>query len=317
MRCEDGPIGDPFDKRLLFVTGKGGVGKTSVAFALGLAAAARGKRAIVCEIASQERGAALFGRKPVGFTETQVAPGLWAISIDPDLMVREYIEVQLPVRAMAEVLNRSRIFGYLAAATPGLAEMVTMGKVWELAQDLEERRAPGAERSYDQVIVDAPATGHGIALLQTPRNFREIARAGPLARQAETIERTIHDPERTGVAIVARPEEMAVNETIALADALDADPGGFAIDAVLANAVQAGRFEVSEIEELERLSDSAGAAGAAAAAAALRHARRAESQREQLDRLRDAVHAPVRELPLLVGPSFGTHELGALAEALR
>ena len=93
------------------MTGKGGVGKTTVSYALGLAAAAAGKRSIVCEIARQEHGSALFGRDPIGFNETELTDGLWAISIDPDKMVREYLEVLLPVKAMASLLYRSNLFG--------------------------------------------------------------------------------------------------------------------------------------------------------------------------------------------------------------
>ena len=100
--------------------GKGGVGRTTVAYALGRAAAARGKRVIVCEIAEQERGSAIFGRGTVGFSETRLSKRLWSISIDPERAIREYLETQLPVRAMGKVLARSRIFNYLAAATPGL-----------------------------------------------------------------------------------------------------------------------------------------------------------------------------------------------------
>ena len=125
---------DLLDKRLVIVTGKGGVGKSTVALAMGLAAAAEGRRTIVCEVSSQEHTSHVFNRAEVGFHEVEMAENLWAISIDPDEAMREYLLLQLKVRAMRDLLFRVAIFGYLAAATPGLRELVTIGKIWEVAQ---------------------------------------------------------------------------------------------------------------------------------------------------------------------------------------
>ncbi len=195
------------------MTGKGGVGKTTVAVALGLRAAEAGKRTIVCEVSSQENASRIFDHTEVGFHEVEMAENLWSISIDPDESMREYVLLQLKVRAMRDLLFRSRIFSYLAAATPGLKELVTIGKIWELAQ-LDRKVKSG--RKYDLVIVDAPATGHGIGFLQTPRTFAAIARVGPIHSQAQQLDRLITDHEHTGTAIVALPEEMPVNESAAL-----------------------------------------------------------------------------------------------------
>jgi anion-transporting ArsA/GET3 family ATPase len=197
----------------VIVTGKGGVGKSTVALALGLAAARDGRRTIVCEVSSQEHTSHVFHRAEVGFHEVEMAENLWAISIDPDQAMREYVLLQLKVRAMRDLLFRSRIFTYLAAATPGLRELVTIGKIWEVAQpDRKVKRG----HNYDLVIVDAPATGAGVGFLQTPRTFANIARVGPIKAQAEALESFIVNHRKTGVAIVALPEEMPVNETVAL-----------------------------------------------------------------------------------------------------
>src|SRR5690349_24056845 len=216
------------DKRLLFVTGKGGVGKSTIAIAMGLAAAARGKRTIVCEVGGQETASRVFRRAEIGFHEVEVADNLSAISIDPDQSLREYLLLQLRVRAMRDMLVRSRVFNYLAAATPGLKELVTIGKIWELAQP--DRRVKKAQE-YDLVIVDAPATGHGIGFLQTPRTFAGIARVGPIHAQAQQLDRLITDRDHTGTAIVALPEEMPVNETAALEQDLR-DEVGVAVDRI-------------------------------------------------------------------------------------
>src|SRR5213593_2769068 len=148
-----------FEKRLIFVTGKGGVGKSTVSAALGVAAARAGKRTIVCEVAQQERMSRFFARQGVGYPEIEIAPNLFAFSIDPQRALEEYLLMQIRVKPVYDLMFKNRIFTYFAAASPGLRELVTIGKVWELAQ-LDRRVKRGAK--YDVVIVDAPATGHGL-----------------------------------------------------------------------------------------------------------------------------------------------------------
>lgn len=298
------------------MTGKGGVGKTTVAYALGLAAAERGKRVIVVEIASQERGAALFGKKPSEFSERQLAKGLWSISIDPDKMVGEYLETHMPVRAMAGLLRRSNLFNYLAAATPGLPEMVTMGKVWELAQ--KPRKVKGATRTYDLVVIDSPATGHGVGFLQTPRTFREIARVGPLANQAKRIEEVITDRDISGVSIVARPEEMAVNESMELEATLLKPPKGssFAVDRIFANGVYPDRFTTAERKKVAGVATGVRKVAHPALEAVAEEAERRSSQESQLARLREGTVGSITELPFLFQPKLGEPELRELAAAV-
>ena len=233
------------DKRLLFVTGKGGVGKSTVAIALGLLAARRGLRTIVAELASQERMQGLFRDDDTGeqFRELELAPGLFTISIDPQHAMEEYLRVK--AGPLGQALGSSRLFQAFAMATPGMRELLSIGKVWELAQ--LKRRTRGAA-AYDLVIVDAPATGHGVGLLRTPRTFAEIARVGPIAHQGQTIADTIADPEFTGVIAVATPEEMPVNETMTLADELARDE--LPLDLVIVNALYPARFKPGEIAEL-------------------------------------------------------------------
>src|SRR5918999_5666525 len=277
-----GRLQELLEKRLVFVTGKGGVGKTTVAIALGMRAAAAGKRTIVCEVSAQENASRFFRRAEVGFHEVQMEENLWAISIDPDESMREYVLLQLKVRAMRDMLFRSRIFTYLAAATPGLKELVTIGKIWELAQ-LDRKVKKG--RKYDLVIVDAPATGHGIGFLQTPRTFANIARVGPVHAQARQLDALITDPSRSGVAIVSLPEEMPVNESAVLERELR-EGIGIQVDRVYMNGLYPERFSSEEAARLEPVAREADGPVAAAAAAAISHHRRARTQRAQLARLR-------------------------------
>jgi anion-transporting ArsA/GET3 family ATPase len=305
------PIPELLDKRLVIVTGKGGVGKTTVAVALGMRAAAEGKRTIVCEVSAQENASRMFEHTTVGFHEVELEKNLWAISIDPDESMREYVLLQLKVRAMRDMLFRSRIFNYLAAATPGLKELVTIGKIWELAQ--LDRKVKSA-RKYDTVIVDAPATGHGVGFLQTPRTFANIARVGPIHSQAQTLDNFITDHENTGVAIVALPEEMPVNESAALERDL-VEEVGVAVDRVYLNGLYPERFSKAEAEKLTALAAEEGAPKAAARAA-LSEFGRARSQRAQLARLRRRAQAPVKTLPFLFEPDLGPEAARRLSRRL-
>ena len=297
------------DKRLVFVTGKGGVGKSTVALALGLAAADRGKRTIVCEVGSQEHASRVLHRAEIGFHEVELEDNLWSISIDPDESMREYLLLQLKVRAMGDLLTRSRIFTYLAAATPGLKELVTIGKIWELAQP--DRRVKKG-REYDLVIVDSPATGHGIGFLETPRTFANIARVGPIHAQAQALNRYLTDHENTGATIVALPEEMPVNESGLLERELTENVG-MTVDRVYMNGVYPERFTDAEAERLASLPDEASPGARAAARAATSEHRRAGIHRRQLERLRGLVSSPVKTLPFIFEPELGPDGLRTLA----
>jgi anion-transporting ArsA/GET3 family ATPase len=292
------------DKPLVVVTGKGGVGKSTVAAALGLAAARRGRRTIIAEVARRDDVSRVLGG--TGVHEDELAPGLHHISIDPEEAMEEYLVDQLPARALADLLLSSRGFAYLAAATPGLRELLTVGKVWELAQ--EDRRTPGA-RAYDLVVLDAPATGHGVAVLAAPRTFADAAMMGRIARQGRIIDAMLSDPARTGVVAVARAEEMPVNETLQLQDALPSTVG-LEVGLIVANGVLPDRFSGTEVRALRHAPPSA-----PVRAALLAHAR-ARAQRAQLGRLRRAARAPVVTLPFVSAALLDAPRIEPLVRAL-
>jgi anion-transporting ArsA/GET3 family ATPase len=303
------------DHRLIFVTGKGGVGKSTVATALGLLGARRGLRTIVAELQSQERVQQSFlddGPPPQHFVEVELAPGLFTISIDPQHAMEEYLRVK--VGALGHALSASRLFQAFAMATPGMRELLSIGKVWELAQ--LQRRTRGAA-PYDLVVVDAPATGHGVGVLKTPRTFAEIARVGPIAHQAGHIAATIADRDFTAIVAVATPEEMPVNETLSLRDALAEEQLG--LDLTVVNAVYPSRFDEAQIARVREAAAQADAPATRGAlwAAVSEHAR-AETQRRQLARLSDGLSMNGRlvELPFMFADHIGRAELERLADVL-
>jgi len=299
------------DRRLVFVTGKGGTGKSTVSAALGLVAARAGKRTVVCEVAEQERLAGLFGLEEMGHEERELAPGLSGLSIDPERAKSEWLRHQLKSGALAGMLGHSRIFQYLTAAAPGLSELVTMGAIWDIAQ--LERRLGGS--TYDLAIVDAPATGHGIALLRSPKTFADIARIGPIHRQAMHIHDFVTDSKATAVMAVALPEEMPVNETIDLGERLRSEVG-VGVDSIVVNGLYPERFTLEEAERMEALDGRASEDSAAALGAALAEHRRARSQRAELRRLKKAVETPVATLPFLFEADLGREGIGLLSREL-
>lgn len=282
------------DKDLVVVTGKGGVGKSTVAAAVGIVAARRGLRVVVAEVGGRADTARLLA-----------GTGVDHLSITPREAMEEYLGDQLP-GPLAELLARSGTFGAFVEATPGMHELLTVGKVWELTSD--PRRTPG-EGPYDLVVLDAPASGHGLALLGAPRTFSEAARIGPIHRQAGTIHESLSDPERTAVVVVTLAEEMPVNETLELRDALR-ERLGLAVSLVVANGLAPDRFSDQEAAQLEALADPIDSL----AGAALWGHRRARNQADQLRRLRDGLDTAPLELPQFFAAAPEADELADLVE---
>jgi hypothetical protein len=236
------------DRKLLVVTGKGGVGKTTIAAAIGLLAARRGRRTIVVEVGEESRLPALFGIAPTqGGVECKLTERLSSVSIDPDRALLEWLQV-LGGRVSGRVLASSGTFQYFAAAAPGARELVTMVKIWRLTGDGEQRRSSG----YDLVVLDAPATGHALGLLGSPQTFGAIARVGPIAAQTRQLRELLESPSRTGYLAVALGTEMAVTEALELQDGLRRQLGRD-LAAVVVNALLPLRFTTAELARITSL----------------------------------------------------------------
>jgi anion-transporting ArsA/GET3 family ATPase len=285
------------DRSVLYVTGKGGVGKTTVAAALGLAAARTGRRTIVCEVSEQDRMSRAFARHGVRpEQEVELSKDLWAITIDPRRALEEWLGKQLGGGPAGRILGHSHAFQYFVAAAPGAKELITIAKVWELAQP---QRWDKHNRHYDLVVVDAPASGHGIGMLTTPRTFGEIARVGPIRRQATKVSEMLADPARTGYVAVALPEEMPVNETIELERRLR-EAVGLGLDAIVMNAMWPERFSSSDVTRLRAVTrDGRSPEDLGAVRAALAAHERVKAQRAHVRRLEAATDAPITSLPFV------------------
>jgi len=237
------------ERKLLVVTGKGGVGKSTVAGALGLLAAQRGLRTIVVEVGEQARLPELFGLPGCQTgVETMLEEGLWSMSIDPDRALLEWLQT-LGGRVSGRLLASSSTFQYFAAAAPGAKELVSMVKIWELTQDERRRRRAG----YDLVVLDGPATGHALGMLHSPRTFGAIARVGPIAGQSQQVRELLENPANSSYLAVAQGTEMAVTETLELTDGLQRNLGR-ELQAVVVNALLPQRFTAAELGRIAQLS---------------------------------------------------------------
>ena len=295
------------DRELHFITGKGGVGKTTVALAAAIAAARRGKRVVFCEVAGQARAQRLYGldARPPGH-ELRLEHGVWATTIDPVLALEEWTGRQIGSRRLVGLLTHSNAFAAFVNAAPGARELVAITKAWELGRD--ERWVKG-RGSYDVVVVDGPASGHGVGMLRTPRTFAEIARVGPIAAQARKVVELLEDAARSAVVAVASPAELSVSETLDLEQRV-AGALGRPLDAVVVNGVLPRRFSAND---LERLIAGDGEVPAPVLAAARRQHGQGCAQQSQLARLRRHVAAPVTTLPLVAVARLGVEDVRGLA----
>ena len=199
-------------RQILIVTGKGGTGKTTVAAALGLWASRAGKRTLLVECNGSQQIPTLFNRESEGYKPTSLYPGLSAMSITSEEAIEDYVVKQIKVRKLYKMVFRNRVMGPFMDAVPGLHDAVHLGKVYDLIEDDKTNGGP----TWDLIIVDAPATGHGLHMLASARSMMELTRTGPVYEGVKLVHDVISDTERTGLVLTCLPEELPVNETIEL-----------------------------------------------------------------------------------------------------
>jgi anion-transporting ArsA/GET3 family ATPase len=295
------------DRKLLVLTGKGGTGKSTLSAALALAAASRGKRVLVCEVTARERVSELLGSAPAGTELRQLRPNLWAVHVRPREAMREYGIMTLRSETLYNLVFERKVVRYFLKAAPSLAEITMLGKVcWHAAKDLDERGKP----RWDLVILDAPATGHGLTLLSVPEVFLGLVSEGPLATDMLWMQALLRDPVRTAVCVCALPEEMPVNEAIELRAALAQHK--LPLGPVFLNSVFSTRFTKAERSSVAM----AGPLLAAAGEAVDGHEARAELTVRYREVLRKALPDPIVEVPHQFDRQFGVAALERIGRAI-
>jgi len=307
------------DRKLLFVTGKGGVGKTTISAGLALLAASRGKRTLVCELDAKGGLGSSFETAPTRFEEREVAPNLWAMSMDSEASLRQYLSLQLRLPKAAGVRPVAKMFDFVASAAPGVREIVGVGKLcWEVR-----------ERHYDIVVVDAVSSGHIIGQLAAPQAINSLVKVGLVRQQTGWMLDILSDPATCGALIVATPEEMPVTETIELVDRLKAETT-VDLAGVVVNRVLPELFGKREEEAFEALCGPAPSAVLASALngsaeplldAARWMVKTRRGRAAHLSRLREALQAtpvatPMLYVPYLFVRSYGLRATRQVASAL-
>ncbi len=212
---------DLFQKRFVIVAGKGGVGKSVVCAALGLAASERGLRTCIAELNTREKAPLFFGKRPSGYAYQELRKNLFSINVLPDPALREYGLMKLRFERVYKLVFENEAMKRLLKVIPGMNELFLLGKVFNMEREKKRDGTP----LWDMVIVDAPATGHGVSLLRLPDTIMKVADAGPMAEEVGAMRALLLDPRRTAVNLVTLPEEMPVRETFELAAQLEGSLG--------------------------------------------------------------------------------------------
>jgi anion-transporting ArsA/GET3 family ATPase len=294
------------DRRLLVVTGKGGTGKSTLSAALALAGARRGKKVLVCEVVARERVSDFFGRPPSGPQIRELLPNLYSVHVRPREAMREYALMILKYETLYKLAFENAAARYFLAAAPSLAEIVMLGKVWWHATHDLDRGRP----RWDLVVLDAPATGHGLTFLSVPSVFLRLVQDGPLARDMRGMQSLLGDPQRCSVCIVTLPEEMPANEAVELDRALRGS--GFPTGPLFLNGHFASRFSEQEVAQVTR----GGPALAAAGEAADNHESRAQLSAHYEQFLRAETPRPLVRVPVLFDRQFNVQSVEKVAAAI-
>ncbi len=302
-----------FDKRLVLVLGKGGVGRSTIAASIAAAAARRGRRTLLFETNATDRFGAYFGKPPVGTEVVPLAPNLYGVNTNPAAALREYGLMVLRFERVYDMVFENRLTKAFLRAIPGLDEYSLIGKAWFHTKE-EKRGKP----VWDTVVFDMPASGHSLSMLRIPWTIIDTVPEGPLTRDARQVQQLLHDRERTSIVLVSLAEEMPANEARELQDKLKVL--GLSPEQLVVNQVYPNRFPTGSpaAKVLQTLLADPGAPSPLAELA--KHGELAQSRRQLNERylaqLSANVRAPLTELPLLFVPRIGHEHIDLLSKKL-
>ena len=307
---------DLLDRRFVLVTGKGGVGKSTVTALLARIAVAQGHRTLVCELNTRERIPELFGHAPVGGKVTEITKGstlaegggsLWSVNIKPDMAMEEYALMKLRFKTLYKIVFDNPLVQSAIRLLPGVNHLTMMGKAFN-----HEREMKGNTPAWDRIIIDAPATGHGLTFFQLPKIIRDAVPAGNLHQEADDMWSLLTDPVRTAVHLVSLPEELPVQETLEFHDKLKAL--GLPLGALFVNMVPPPLLTDAQRAEFATLTTAPADPALASIwrTAQMRLSREGLAQ-QQLKRLAGLSMTPV-QLPTIYTDTFDEAAIAALAE---
>lgn len=241
-------LAELLDRRLIFVMGKGGVGKTTLSIALAFAAESAGKRVLLAETEESGSIGRLLGEIDLTEKPVSVSGKIWIARIDPKAELEAYTQFHVKSGFVSRRITKSRLFDYLSEATPGLREIMTLGRIWRW----ERERHKDGRPFYDIIIVDSPATGHALSLLRLPKILIDMIRVGPIVSQVSDLQKLLRDEKKTWLTLVCLPEELPVKESLELIT-IARDEINIPVRFMFLNGVFPSLFNPAEGERLESL----------------------------------------------------------------
>ncbi len=290
-----------FQSRFVIVAGKGGVGRTTVCAALGLAAARYGLRTCILQLNTRDDIGRIYGLNASAHEPVRLDPQLplFAADLRPSDALREYGQMKLRFRALHSIVFENDMMRRLLRMIPGMNEMLMLGKAWHMeAMD----KKPDGSPTWDLLIVDAPATGHGVSLLRLPQVIVQAVPYGPMAEDANAMKALLEDPSRTGLHVVTLPQELPASEALELCEqaktVLGVPTGYLFVNQMLPRVMNEAQRKAF-LQHAHRRADGPLMRAGVAAIDAYEHWWSA--QQAQLARLRHAAPLPIVELPHLFG----------------
>ena len=306
-------IAAQYDRRLILVVGKGGVGRSTVAAAIAGQCAAAGKKTLLYETNANDRFGNYFDKPAVGPEAVQLAPNLWSVNATPASALAEYGLMILKFKSVYEMVFENRVTRAFLRAIPGLDDYALLGKAWYATEETKRGKPV-----WDTVIFDMPASGHSVSMLRVPWVIVDTVPEGPLTRDARTVKELLTDPKRTAAILVTLAEEMPVNEAIELEGKLTAL--GIVPQQLVVNQLYPDRFPKGT--PLARVLDAlvgdptlATPLAEITGHASLSRDRRALNA-HYLGELARRAKTPIAELPMVFAKSLASGEVRGLGERL-